>query len=268
LVHGHKGDHTLGDAAVRDYAETHARLNLALRSFFHPAAARDLLWDVGQAPRLRPLIAAIDDERRRGLAERAIDRFEAEVAPHLPLLRAQVVHGDFNLDNVLLDDDDRISGIVDFGDCAYGPQVGDFAIALASLMRGRAGGEGFRLARLAIDGYASRVPFEPLELELLAGLVEVRLVAIVAISAWRVRSYPENAAYIQSWDDDSWRLLELFDEVGAATVRRELGAEQPPARTVELVRRRSAALGALLTPLTYADPVHLVRGEGAWLFDA
>ena len=39
-----------------------------------------------------------------------------------------MVHGDLNLDNVLLDDAGRISGIVDFGDLSYSAQVGDFAI--------------------------------------------------------------------------------------------------------------------------------------------
>src|SRR4051794_26782540 len=43
----------LSDDALRAYGTTHARLTLALRGFFHPAAGRELLWDVGQAPRLR-----------------------------------------------------------------------------------------------------------------------------------------------------------------------------------------------------------------------
>ena len=74
---------------------------------------------------------------------------------------------------------------------------------------------------------------------------------IVAISAWRVRRYPENAEYIQAWDDDSWRLLELFDRIGADTVACELGAPRPPVATDELAQRRTKALGAVLTPLTY-----------------
>ena len=44
----HRGPE-LADDAVFDYAATHARLNLALRSFFHPAAGRYLLWDLKNA---------------------------------------------------------------------------------------------------------------------------------------------------------------------------------------------------------------------------
>ena len=190
------------------------------------------------------------------------------MAPRWPLLRAQVVHGDLNLDNVLLDERSRVAGIVDFGDCGHTAQAGDFAVALASIMRGRPEDDVFRVARIAVDGYASRLPFEPLELEVLGDLVAARLAMIVAISAWRVRRYPENAEYIQAWDDDSWRLLELFERIGADVVACELGAPPPLVATDELARRRTKALGAVLTPLTYSEPVHAVRGEGVWLYDA
>jgi 4-aminobutyrate aminotransferase-like enzyme/Ser/Thr protein kinase RdoA (MazF antagonist) len=271
-LHGHGGDGDaapdLSDAAVRAYGETQARLNLALRGFFHPAAGRELLWDLAHASDLRPHLEDIADRERRRLVEAVLDRYEARVAPRWPRLRAQVVHGDLNLDNMLLDADGRISGIVDFGDCVHTAQVADFAVALASLMRGRTGEEVFRIGRIATDGYSSRLPLEPQELELLGDLVAARLAQIVVISAWRVARHPENAAYIQAWDADSWRLLELIGEVGADRFSRELGASGPLVANDVLARRRSDALGAALTELTYDDPVHVVRGEGPWLIDA
>jgi 4-aminobutyrate aminotransferase-like enzyme/Ser/Thr protein kinase RdoA (MazF antagonist) len=267
-LHGQDGGPDLADDAVRDYGATHARLNLALRSFFHPAAGRNLLWDLAHAASLRPLVESIGDRGRRRLVEAVLDRYDARVAPCWTRLRAQVVHGDLNLDNVLVDDSGRISGIVDFGDVGYTAQVGDFAIGLASLIRGRPLDDIFRVARIAIDGYSSRVPLEPDELEVLGDLVATRLAAIVVISAWRVARYPENAEYIQSWDDDSWRLLELIGEIGGERFSEELGAPRPPVATDALARRRSEAFGAVLTRLTYRDPVHVVRGEGAWLVDA
>jgi 4-aminobutyrate aminotransferase-like enzyme/Ser/Thr protein kinase RdoA (MazF antagonist) len=267
-LRGRTGGPTLSDDAVRTFAETHARLNLALRSFFHPAAGRDLLWNLAHTPRLRPLLDAIDDRERRAVAERVLDTFEARVAPRWPHLRAHVVHADFTLGNVLLDENDRIAAIVDFGDCAWSAQVADFAVALASLLRGRQNDDVFRVGRLAVDGYASRIPFEPDELAVLGHLVAARLAMIVAISAWRVRRYPENAEYIQAEDDESWALLEHFDGLGPETVAHELGAPAATRPTGELAQRRADALGALLTPLTYTKPVHVVRGEGVWLYEA
>jgi 4-aminobutyrate aminotransferase-like enzyme/Ser/Thr protein kinase RdoA (MazF antagonist) len=266
-MQGRVGGPDLGDEAVAAFAATHARLTLALRGFFHPAAGRDLLWSPAQTPRLRPLAASIPDAGRRGIVERVLDRFEERVLPRWAYLPAQVAHGDFTLDNVFLDERDRVAGIVDFGDMSFTARAGDFAIGLVSLLRGRPENDVFRVARIAIDGYSSRIPLEDEELDLLADLVAARLAALVAISAWRVERYPENAEYIQSWDADSWALLEHLDAVGFDTVARELGARQSPVATEELVRRRSAALGSALTGLTYRNPVHVVRGEGVWLFD-
>jgi len=267
-MQGRVGGADLADDALFAFAATHARVTLALRGFFDPAAGRDLLWNPAQAPRLRPLAASITDAGRRGIVERVLDRFEERVLPRWAYLPAQIAHGDFTLDNVFLDERDRIAGIVDFGDMSFTARAGDFAIGLVSLLRGRPESDVFRVARIAIDGYTSRIPLEDEELDLLADLVAARLAALVTISAWRVERYPENAEYIQSWDADSWALLEHFDAVGLDVVARELGARQAPVATEELLERRSDALGSALTGLTYSHPVHLVRGEGVWLFDA
>ena len=266
-MRGHKGGPKLDDAAVRQVAVTHARLCLALRSFFHPAAGRELLWNVRATPQLRLLLDDIADPERRALVARTLDRFEERVLPDWGRLRGQTVHGDFNLDNLLLDDQDRVSGILDFGDCCHSALAADVAVALASLLRGRPLDDAFRVARIALDGFMSRLPLEPLEIELLGDLVAARLAAIVSISAWRTRRFPENAEYIEAWDDDSWRLLELLESLAPDEVAHELGARRPPAPTAELAPRRDRALGALLTPLTYARPVHAVRAERVWIYE-
>jgi 4-aminobutyrate aminotransferase-like enzyme/Ser/Thr protein kinase RdoA (MazF antagonist) len=266
-MRGRKGGPELGDAALRDLGAVHARLCLALRSFFHPAAGRELLWSVQATPRLRPLLGEIADPGPQALVGRAIDRFEGRALPRWSSLRAQVVHGDFNLDNILLGEDDRVAGILDFGDCCHSALAADLAVALASVLRGRSPDDAFRAARVTLDGFASRLPLELLELELLGDLVTARLAAIVSISAWRTRRFPENAAYIEAWDEDSWRLLELFDGLSPAEVAHELGAPRPPAGSGGLAERRKQSLGALLTPLTYARPVHAVRAEGVWIHE-
>jgi 4-aminobutyrate aminotransferase-like enzyme/Ser/Thr protein kinase RdoA (MazF antagonist) len=263
---GRSGARDLDDDAVREFAAVNARLTLALRGFFHPAAGRDLLWNPGQAARLRPLVASIQDADRRQIVERVLDRYEERVLPRWDFLPAQVVHGDFTLDNVLVDEGGRVSGITDFGDLGFATRAGDLAIDLCSILR-VGGEEPFRTARIAIDGYQSRIPLEGEELDLIGDLVLARLAALVAISAWRVERYPENAEYIQSWDDESWALLEQFDALGFDEVAHELGASRA-VPTEELLQRRERVLGSALTGLTYREPVHVVRGEGVWLFDA
>ncbi len=265
--HGLKAGPELEDSAVRGLAETHARVCLALRSFFHPAAGRELLWNIRATPELRPLLAEIEEPGRRALVERTLDRYDERVRPRWERLRAQVAHGDFNLDNLFVDERGRVTGILDFGDCCHTALAADVAIALASILRGRPVDDSFRVARIALDGFASRLPLEELELELLGDLVAARLAAIVSISAWRSRRFPENTAYIEAWDEDSWRLLEFLDGLAPEETANELGARPPRTATQELARRREDAFGGLLTPLTYRRPVHAVRAEGVWIYE-
>lgn len=267
-LHGRQGGLELDEQALFDFGATHARVTRALRGFFHPAAGRKLLWNPSETSELRRHTAAIASPSLRRLVENVLDRYEQRAAPRWPALRGQVVHGDLTLGNVLLDDEGRIAAIVDFGDIAFSGLVGDFAIGLSSLLRGRADDEVFRAARIATDGFQSRLPLEPLELDVLGDLVAARLAAVTTISAWRTERFSENAEYIQQEDAKSSRLLELFDSVGADAVTREFGGTPPPAPTRELARRRHEVLGPALTELTYDNPVHVVRAEGVWLYTA
>ncbi len=257
----------LDDGAVRAYGATLARLAVALRGYFHPAAGRVLLWDTKHALDLRGHLPCIADSERRRLAERALDRYQERLAPAWRQLRAQVVHGDLALDNVLLDDRGRVTGIVDFGDIVHTALLADMAAAMASVLRCRPKDDVFRSARLFLDGYASVTPLEPLEAELVCDALAARLATIVTISAWRVRRYPENAEYIQAWDPGSWALLGHLADVGFDRAAVEFGAPARTGPSDRLAERRNRVLGAAITGLSYSHPVHVARGEGPWLFD-
>ena len=74
-------------------------------AFSTPAAGYEILSHITRLPKPRPLLTHVCDGHRRVQAELVLDRFEARVAPALPGLRAQVIHGDMSLDNVLFSDD-------------------------------------------------------------------------------------------------------------------------------------------------------------------
>jgi len=283
LLRGRNGTATdLSRGAIRDFGAVSARLGRATRGYFHPLAGRPILWDVKHLPDLRPHLPLVADAGRRALVESILDRFEGAVAPSLRGFRAQVIHNDLTFDNTLLDAADRVSGIVDFGDMAHTALVLDLVAALVAVLGGREDpADLFAAADAAIAGYAAATPLEDEEAALLGDLVAARLAQTTLISAWRVGIYPENAAYLSSWDAEAWPMLALFEAVGLPEVRRRFAAAArrvpawpvpappaggAPADEAQLVRRRRV-LGSALSALTYERPLHLVRGEGARMYD-
>src|SRR6202522_2573943 len=84
--------------AIWSHGQITARLGRALRGFFPPAADYEILWDITRLPELRPLLSQLSEGPRQAQVERVLDRFRDRVAPVLPGLRAQVIHGDISLD--------------------------------------------------------------------------------------------------------------------------------------------------------------------------
>jgi 4-aminobutyrate aminotransferase-like enzyme len=253
--------------AIRSFGQVTARLGRALRGFFHPAADYEILWDLSQALRLRPLLAHVSDSGRKAQVGRVLDRFEARVAPALPSLRAQVIHADLSLDNVLLDDDLHVSGIVDFGDMTHAPLVCDLAVAVADVLHGRA--DAIEAAEMMIGGYVSVTPLEDEEAGLLADLVAARLATEITVTAWRAGLYPGNAAYSAASEPGARAFLDSIEAAGPDAVTRRFrdacrGLPYRRAATAGLLERRRRALPR--SPLFYSRPLHLVRGEGVWLF--
>lgn len=183
-----------------------ARLTRALHGFDDPAADHDLLWDIKNAGRLRPLLPLVPDDALRAVCADVLDRFDV-LAPRLaPIMappsaaepvpvRWQVVHSDLNPHNVLVaaEDHDRLAGIIDFGDMVRTPLVCDLAVACAYQIDRDAPLDsltGFAAAYHAVN------PLTAEERDMLFDLTAARMVTTVAITGWRAAKYPENRDYI------------------------------------------------------------------------
>ena len=267
--HGHKAGPELDDAAVREVAATHARLCLALRSFFHPAAGRELLWNLRSAPLLRPLLGEIAEPERQALAARALDGYDERVLPRWERLRAQVVHGDFNLDNLLRRRATaQVTGILDFGDCCHTALAADVAVALASFLRGRPPED-------AVPGGPDRAG----RLLVAAPARAARSSSCSATSSrpgWSRSSRSAPGAHAASPRTPTTSRPGTTTPGGCSRSSTSWGrrrwrassAHEPARREPRSsAGRRDEALGALLTPLTYARPVHAVRAEGVWIHE-
>jgi Ser/Thr protein kinase RdoA (MazF antagonist) len=171
-----------------------ARLSLGLQGFTHPASDYVLQWDIKQASALRPLLPSIAADLRP-LATEVLDRFDRDIAPQLPHLRAQVVHNDLNPHNVLVDPANpaTITGILDFGDMVLTPLICDAAVAASYQIDPTRPLDSLQTFAAA---YHAILPLTRPEAALLRDLTATRMLTTLAIASARAARYPQNAPYI------------------------------------------------------------------------
>lgn len=190
----------------RDLGQCAARLARGLRDFRHSGADHKLLWDLQHAAELRPLVDAVAFGRR-GLVEQFLDRFETSVLPVLASLPKQPVHNDLNPHNIVVDraNNERISGIIDFGDLASTARVNDLAIAAAYQVADS--DDPLAPACEVIAAYHAVTPLNAGEFDVLFDLMATRMVMTVVISSWRAARYPDNRTYILRNHQPAWARL-------------------------------------------------------------
>lgn len=199
-----------------------AELDLALRDFVHPAASHDLLWNVARADRLAHLTDEIVGDAQRRIVRHFMERFVGKVLPRLAGVRAQAIHNDFNLYNVLVaaDDPERVTGIIDFGDLIHAPLVGEVATGASYHMADAA--DPLAAAAEFVGAYHTILPLLAEEQEIVADLVTTRHLITVLISEWRSRRYPENHAYIMRHNPAAWDALHLMADLSRESARDRL----------------------------------------------
>ncbi|PTQ12119.1 hypothetical protein CLG96_06020 [Sphingomonas oleivorans] len=216
----HKTDRTASQR--RALGRCLARLDRALVGFAHPASQHDILWNVASAHRLKGMIDGLADVRRRKLVARFMADYETLALPRLSSLRAQVIHNDFNLGNVLAvpGQTDAIAAIIDFGDIVKAPLIGEVATAAAYQLAHS--DDPLASAADLVGAYHDVIPLLGEELEILFDLIAARLMITVLITEWRAVRYPENRAYIMRNNGPAWAGLEYFGELSRDEARSRL----------------------------------------------
>jgi len=244
------------------------RVDKALQGFDHPAAHRELKWDLARAGWIGDYLHHIDDPKRRKLVQRAMILYSAVARPMFECVRHGVIHGDANDHNIIVQNGD-IAGLIDFGDVHYGAPVCELAIACAYA----AFGENDPLAaiRHVVRGYQEEYPLTTAEIEILFPLILTRLAVSVTNSAYLKSLDPENA-YVSVSETHAWAALEKLSAVQPTFASYMLGSPTPkidfanldPAPILENIDLRTEpcvvfdlSVGSLLLG---ADPRNLESG--------
>jgi 4-aminobutyrate aminotransferase-like enzyme/Ser/Thr protein kinase RdoA (MazF antagonist) len=229
------------------------RLDGALASFTHPAAQRELKWDLAHADWAVAWLDAIDDPRRRELARSFLRRYEDEAAPLLPALRRSIIHNDANDYNVLVSGPrvwpQQTLAVIDFGDALRTNTVCEVAIAAAYALLGKPDPLG--AAACVVGGYHQAHPLDEREIAALFPLIGARLAVSVVNSALRRRERPDDP-YLTISEAPAWAALERLAELHprAAHYRLRHACGLPPVpqatRVAAWLRANSASFASVL----------------------
>jgi Ser/Thr protein kinase RdoA (MazF antagonist) len=181
------------------------RVDLALRSFRHPADERRLVWDLRHFDQLRELIEHTPSAAHRRLAQEVFRLFHEAIVPRLGDLETQVIHGDYSPYNVLVDPrtDSFVTGVIDFGDSMRSALIFDPAVSLANLL-GRTPSDPWREACSFVAGYERARPIKDTELPLLPVAALARLTLRALVTQWRAERVPERRDYLLEHARDDW----------------------------------------------------------------
>jgi Ser/Thr protein kinase RdoA (MazF antagonist) len=214
---------------VHDFGAKLATLDRGLHGFTHEGEQPLLLWDLQRAAELKDLLDHIEDPVIREPVSRAIDDFEMLVSPELGGLRSQVIHGDANPENVILDPSGhQVAGFIDFGDMVRAPLVFDVAIAAAYLRAPDT--DALQLIGPFIAAYHAVNPLSDTELALLFDLVRARLATTITLLYWRLCARDDDDLYRQkTLDQEAGAIcfLRALDKLGRAGFSKRLGLVLP-----------------------------------------
>ncbi len=177
----------------------------ALIGFRHPAARRELKWDISRALWIRNYTPYIPDQHRRELIENFLTDFENRIHPILTTLRSSIIYNDANDYNVLVGTANRVIGVIDFGDMVYTQTVCELAVGSAYAMLDKP--DPHRALASILDGFQKALPLTHPEQEILLPLICARLCITVTNAAYQRTAEPGNE-YLTISETPAWELLE------------------------------------------------------------
>ena len=209
---------------LREIGETLGSVTRALTSFRHPAARRELKWDLAASGWIGDHVHRVVDPVRRDQVERILGDFTRAALPAVRETRSSIVHNDANDWNILIargndgasatsgsiDGVGAPSGLIDFGDLLQSHPACDLAIAIAYAMTGKP--DPVSAAANVVAGYHQAFPLTEKEIALLFPLAKTRLAVSLVNSALQADTSPDNG-YLQISADAVHKLLAQLDGI-------------------------------------------------------
>ncbi len=244
------------------------KMDQAIHATYHAGIlTKETQWDLRHFELNLTYLPYIKNTADQSLVRYFALQFQEQVRPVAISLRRGTIHNDANDWNVLLKDQ-KVTGIIDFGDMCHTWLINEVAIGLTYVMMQKE--DPLAMAAPLLKAYHQEFPLEEKELDVLYYLIAARLCASVLNSAFSSFKNPE-LAYITISEKPAWQLLRKWLAVNpiraTATFRSATGfpKKETPDKSEQL-QQRSTYLSSALS-LSYKDPIQMHGAAFQYMYD-
>jgi len=229
--------------------------------------ARESFWDMKQTLLNVENATLIENSADRKLVNYFFDLFEHKVLPIQKKLRHSIIHSDLNDNNIIVENE-KVKGIIDFGDIAYSPLIYEVAIAITYIMLANEN-DPFEKAKAFIKGYNSVIGLSKQEVELLYLLIPARLAVSVCNSA-KKKAEGKADKYVLISEQPAWKLLRKWISINPTWINNFfLDAVDLPTNQLyieNLIQQRKKFTGKSLS-ITYKKPIYMTGSAFQYMYD-
>lgn len=151
----------------------------------------------------------LKDHSRKEIVEEIIHSFETHVLSQLSNFEMQIIHGDFNEQNIIVEPSDcatnyKVKAVIDFGDTNKSPVLFEVGIALTYMLlqaKNLESGGSF------LAGFESVYPLPSETKSLLKYCVSARLAQSLVMGSYTHSLHPSNE-YVLVTQEEGWKLIE------------------------------------------------------------
>ncbi len=202
------GDIKSNSIIEKSLGELLGKTSIRLKSFFDIVSYRKFIWDPSNINWINKDIN-IFTGRKKTILFKCFLEYKRYVRKNLNKLRYSVTHSDPNNYNLVVKNN-KINGLLDFGDSIYAPIINDLAICLSYALMNNM--NIYSTLKNIISEYHKVFPINENEIYSLISLCKSRLIITVVMAKKQRIKYPSNK-YLSISENDAWLLLEKLDKI-------------------------------------------------------
>lgn len=236
----------------------------SLDFFDHRFHLQSHAWNLTYSSSYINEIHYITDISIKRLVHYYLDQFKYYSDEFNDILPKQIIHGDINDYNILVDQGD-ITGIIDFGDSCYSARISEIAIAITYVLMGRSDILDASIA--FIKAYNKVNPIQKTELRVLYYFIAARL-SISLINAYRNQQLNPSSNYHQVSFELAKSLIKKWVQLNPFLFEQQIlnACNYKIEAPLDLYPGRMQHFGKSYS-ISYDQPLHIEKAALHYLYD-